>query len=187
MLVLALSPRYDQFGETFMHRLLPVFAFLGVIAVQPAVANQRCAATVDQATFEVQALRSHLMVLATGCSDGDRYNAFIRKYQRDLVANDQSVSAWFKRHYGAHGQQEHDRFVTDLANAVSSSGTVLGGDMCPRDGAMFTEVMALRGPADLALYAAAKDLIPQSIEVCAGQHTGATKPVSSKATKTAKH
>ncbi len=168
-----------------MHRLLPVIAFLGVIAAQPAMAQQHCAATADQATFEVQALRSHLMVLATGCSDSNRYNAFVRKYQRDLVANDQSVSAWFKRRYGARGQQEHDRFVTDLANAVSSGGTVLGGDLCPRNGAMFTEVMALRGPADLALYAAAKDLIPQSIEVCAGQHTAATKPVAGKAAKMA--
>ena len=31
---------------------------------------------------------------------------------------------------------------------------------------MFTEVMALRGPADLPAYAAGKDLVPASIEIC---------------------
>lgn len=164
-----------------MRRLLPVFALLGAFTASPASAERRCLAPVDQAAFEVQALRSHLMVLATSCQDDARYGAFIGKYRPDLVANDQSVTAWFKRRNGARGQQEHDRFITDLANGVSSGSTVLGGDLCPRNGAMFTEVMALRGPADLASYAAAKDLIPPSVEACPGQQSPVTKAAAGKA------
>ncbi len=158
-----------------MRRLLPALFLSGVCAVQPALADRQCASAADQAAFEVQALRSHLVVLATGCDDGTPYNAFIRKYQSALVANDQAVTAWFKRRYGGRGQYEHDRFVTDLTNAVSSDATTLGSDFCPRDGMIFTEVMALRGSADLAPYAAAKDLIPPSIGVCTGQQFASAK------------
>ncbi len=164
-----------------MFRHLSIFAAMAAIFVTPAWAERQCAAPADQAVFEVQALRSHLMVLATACNETARYNAFIGKYQRDLAANDQSVTIWFKKRYGARGQQEHDRFVTDLANAVSTGDTVLGGDLCPHDGAMFTEVMALRGAADLTAYSAAKDLIPPSVEICPGQQVASSK-VAAKST-----
>ena len=42
----------------------------------------------DQSAFEIQALRSELMVLATGCHDDEQYNAFIRRYQSDLQGNE---------------------------------------------------------------------------------------------------
>ncbi len=162
-----------------MPRLLPILAVLGAIAALPASAQRQCAAATDQAQFEVQALRSHLMVLATSCdNESGRYAAFINKYQRDLNANDQAVTAWFKKRYGGRGQAEHDRYITDLANAVSTGSTVLGGDLCPHDGMMFAEVMALRGPADLASYAAAKDLVPPSLDACPGQQPVAAKPAA---------
>jgi hypothetical protein len=50
---------------------------------------------------------------------------------------------------------------------------------------MFNEVLALRGSNDLAPYAAAKDLIPASVEVCAGQHPGPVKPAAKPAVRTA--
>ena len=166
-----------------MRRFLPALAIFGALAAQPALAQKHCAAPADQAAFEVQALRSHLMVLATGCSESDRYNAFVRRYQADLVANDQAVTGWFKRRYGGRGQAEHDRFITDLANAVSNGHSVLGGDVCPRDGLMFAEVLTLRGSGDLPHYAAAKDLVPASVEICAGQPAGGAKPAVKASTK----
>ena len=160
-----------------MRRFLPALAIFGALAAQPALAQKHCAAPADRAVFEVQALRSHLVVLATGCPETDRYSAVIRKYQPELQANAQAVAVWFKRYYGARGQFEHDKFVTDLTNAVSGGATVLGGDFCPHNGLLFDEVMSLRSGADLAHYAAAKDLVPASIDICPGpQSKPAPKP-----------
>jgi hypothetical protein len=165
-----------------MHRfgLMLGVAATCAMALQPAVAQRQCASEADQAVFDVQVLRSELMVLATGCQDDTAYNAFIRRYQPDLLANDRAMDAYFKRRYGRAGQTEHDRFVTDLANALSREGSQLGGDFCPRNGLMFQEVMALHGASDLPAYAAGKDLLPPSLEICQGPAPAAA-PAPSKA------
>ncbi len=149
-----------------MRGLILGAAALCGLALQPALAQRQCASPADQAAFEVQALRSELMVLATGCNEDSRYNAFIRRYQSDLQANERAVSAYFKKYYGRSGQAEHDRFVTDMANARSRVGTGLGSDFCPRNGQIFSEVLALRNAAELAEFAAAKDLLPPTIDIC---------------------
>ena len=115
---------------------------------------------------EVAALRSELRVLATGCHQDDRYNAFIRKYQPDLMGNEKAVGEVFKRMYGKRAQQEHDRFTTDLANGESSAGMHLGTDFCDRNSVLFSEVMALQDAAELPAYAAGKDLVPATVDMC---------------------
>jgi hypothetical protein len=147
-----------------------------ITARQPA-AEEQCLSPTERAAFDVQALRSELMVLATGCRQDGGYNAFIRRYQPELLQNEKHISDIFKRRYGRRGQTEHDRFVTELANAESNSGTHLGTDFCPRNSMMFTEVMALRGPHDLPAYAAGKDLLPPSLDLCVGE----PKPQQTKA------
>jgi hypothetical protein len=151
-----------------MRRFLSLLGAAAVSAVmlQPAFAEYNCISSTEQATFDVQALRSELMVLATGCQDDAQYNAFIRRYQPDLLANDHAVDAYFKRKYGRRGQVEHDRFVTELANALSRRGSQLGTDFCPRNGQLFTEVMALPGASELPDYAAGKDLLPPAMGLC---------------------
>lgn len=147
-----------------------------ITAGQP-VAEEQCLSPIERTAFNVQALRSELMVLATGCREDAGYNAFIRRYQPELLQNEKHISEIFKRRYGRRGQTEHDRFVTELANAESNSGTHLGTDFCPRNSLMFTEVMALRGSHDLPAYAAGKDLLPPSLDLCAGE----PKPQQAKA------
>ncbi|PPQ36977.1 hypothetical protein CCS01_03955 [Rhodopila globiformis] len=130
------------------------------------LAERQCASLSDQSAFELQALRSELMVLATGCHEDARYNAFIRRYQPDLQANERMISSYFRHRYGRAGQTEHDRFVTELANAMSRQGSDMGADFCPHNGMMFNEVLALQSSAELQDYVAGKNLIPASIEVC---------------------
>ncbi len=57
--------------------------------------------------------------------------------------------------------------MTALANAQSDLGTKLGSDFCPRNSAMFSEVMALQSGAELPEYVAAKDLVPPTLGACA--------------------
>ncbi len=157
-----------------MRRLVSAAAGLTMLCAQPVLADRQCASLSDQSAFEVQALRSELMVLATGCHDDDRYNAFIRRFQNDLQGNEKAINAYFQHRYGRTAQTEHDRFVTDLANAISRRGSGLGGDFCPRNGMIFNEVLALESPAELEDFAAGKDLVPATVDIC--------KPLPSSAT-----
>jgi hypothetical protein len=151
-----------------MHRLLSSLAIISLLSAQQAQAQAQlqCLSPQDREAVEVAALRSELMVLATGCHNDDGYNAFIRKYQPDLAGNENAVGDIFKHKYGRRAQQEHDRFTTELANAESSAGMRLGSDFCQHNGMIFTEVLALRGANELASYAAGKDLVPASTEMC---------------------
>jgi hypothetical protein len=149
-----------------MRRLVSAIAAVTLLSAQPVLAERQCSSLSDQSAFEVQALRSELVVLATGCHNDENYNAFIRRYQSDLQANERTISAYFQHRYGRAGQTEHDRFVTELANAMSRQGSDLGGDFCPRNGLIFSEVLALESPAQLADFAAGKNLIPASVDVC---------------------
>src|SRR5664279_5025047 len=143
-----------------MRRLMSAAVALTMLSAQPGLAERQCASLADQSAFEVQALRSELMVLATGCHNDDQYNAFIHRYQADLQANERLINAYFQHRYGRAGQTEHDRFVTELANAMSRQGSDLGGDFCPRNGLIFNEVLALDSPAELTDFAAGKNLVP---------------------------
>ncbi len=166
-----------------MHRVLVSLAAVAALAVPQAWAQLQCLAPAERSVVEVAALRSELMVLATGCHQDESYNAFIRKYQADLMSNEKAVGELFKRKYGRRGQQEHDRFTTDLANAESNASMHLGSDFCAHNGEMFSEVMALRSPSELSAYAAGKDLVPPSMEVCteiAMAHTPTRKLVSAR-------
>jgi len=149
-----------------MRRVVSAVVALTVLSAQPVLAQRQCTSLSDQSAFEVQALRSELMVLATGCHDDDRYNAFIRRFQSDLQSNERTINAYFQHRYGRTAQKEHDRFVTDLANAISRQGSDLGGDFCPRNGMIFSEVLALQSATELADFAAGKDLVPTSVEIC---------------------
>ncbi|MBN8897519.1 MAG: hypothetical protein BGO51_25250 [Rhodospirillales bacterium 69-11] len=159
---------------------------LGAAAIQPALAQQQCTSPADQSTFEIQALRSQLMVLAMGCHADDRYNAVMNRFKPDLQANEKAIDAYFKKKYGRSAQTEHDRFVTELANAISRQGTQLGSDFCPRNSAVFTEVLSLRTSNELAEYAAGKDLVPASLDTCGpATPVHSTTPAKKPALKTA--
>ena len=151
-----------------MRRLLSSLAAVSLLMVQQAQAQAQlnCLQPHERSLVDVAALRSQLMVLATGCRQDDRYNAFVRKYQADLMGNEKAVGDVFKRVYGRRAQQEHDRFTTDLANGESSVGMRLGSDFCERNSLLFAEVMALPSAAELPAYAAGKDLVPATVDVC---------------------
>ena len=149
-----------------MRRLLSSLAAVSLLAAQQAHAELECLQPQERSVVEVAALRSELMVLATGCRQDDRYNAFVRRFQPDLMGNERAVGDVFKRMYGKRAQQEHDRFTTDLANGESSAGMKLGSDFCERNSILFAEVMALRSANDLPAYAAGKDLVPATVDIC---------------------
>lgn len=141
-----------------------------MLLAQPAQALSRCANETDQAIFEVEALKTELMVVATTCKGPaeDRYNDFVRRYQQALVVTNRGIGQYFTRSHGKAGQRQQDIFITELANARSNSARQLGSDYCLRNAGLFDEVMALNGVTDLPAYAATKDLLSSGVTACPG-------------------
>ncbi|TCZ66559.1 hypothetical protein [Roseicella aquatilis] len=158
--------------------LLTAAALLG----QPALAAARCTNETEQAVFEVEALKSELMVVATTCkgNNEDRYNDFVTKYRQALVASNRELGNYFARR---GGQRQVDVFITELANARSNNARQLGSDFCSRNSGLFTEVMALETVTDLPAYAATKDLLHSGVSACPG---GAAAPAHSTASRRSK-
>ena len=146
----------------------PALLAAALVAAAPALAAPRCTSEADQTVFELEALKTELMVVATTCKQEDRYNAFVQRYQPTLAQNGRSFGQYFSRAHGRTGQRQNDIYITELANARSNAARILGSDFCPRNGGLFEEVMALSGPADLAPYAAGKDLLSAGVTACEG-------------------
>ncbi|MDO9707764.1 hypothetical protein [Paracraurococcus lichenis] len=162
-------------------RLLALAAAAALLA-QPALAVPRCSNETDQAVFEVEALKTELMVVATTCKGNteDRYNDFVRRYQQALVVSNREIGQYFTKLHGRGGQRAQDIFITELANARSNNARRLGSDFCPRNSGLFDEVMALQGVTDLPAYAATKDLLASGVTACPG---GTPAAASARATK----
>ena len=146
-----------------MRYSLPLAVAATCLTLSGVRAAQRCP---EQPVFDVEALKSEMMVLATACHDDSQYNAFIQRYQPSLMANEHALDSYFKREYGRSGQTEHDRYITSLANAQADEGLKQGSDFCPRNATLFEEAMALESSTELAQFAAGQDLLPASLGSC---------------------
>lgn len=144
-----------------------LLAALGMLAAPASEAAARCATEGEQSVFEVEALKSELMVVGITCKQEDRYNAFIQRYQPKLAENYRSFEQHFARARG--GARARDAYVTNLAQVRGFEAQKLGSDFCLRNPGLFDEVMALPGAEVLPAYAAGKDLIPDNLGSCATQ------------------
>jgi crotonobetainyl-CoA:carnitine CoA-transferase CaiB-like acyl-CoA transferase len=64
-----------------------------LLAFGPGVAAARCASVADQQNFEVEALKTELMLMAVSseCRREADYNAFINRFRQELIAADGHV------------------------------------------------------------------------------------------------
>ncbi len=142
--------------SSFRPKRVAGLALAMLLANAPAaLAVHRCPAEADQQLFELVALKTELMVVATSCRQEDRYNAFVTRFRPQLAEADRSIM----RHFGGRGRRNWDSYITALANGRADLAQALGTDFCPRNSGVFNEVMALEGN-DLRAYAAGKDMIP---------------------------
>ena len=138
------------------------------------LASQACAATshaicarpAEIAAFDIAGLKSQLMVTALSCSMQNKYNAFVVRFRRSLVAEDHALNTYFGRAYGRTWRSKHDDYVTLLANDESEQGTRQGTDFCRQNVSLFDEVLALPDPSALPSYAEGKNF-PQPISLVA--------------------
>jgi hypothetical protein len=155
----------------------------GIVAVSlmlgPVAEAQPCARPVDKTAFDVAGLKSQLMVTALACDVRDRYNDFVLRFQPELMREEHALVAYFARSFGRRGQQEHDDYITSLANTQSEVGIKLGTSFCQQSVGLFDAVLALPQGATVASFAAARDFDqPITLVVC-------TEPTRTPETRTA--
>ncbi|AQS84938.1 MAG: hypothetical protein ABF876_04800 [Acetobacter aceti] len=148
------------------------FAIAGLVSLGITCGSGAFAATCSGSpateAFDVQGLKSELMVTALSCKAQDRYNDFVAKFRTKLLAEEQRLNTYFRTTYGKRSQVEHDDYITQLANVQSEKGLQSGSVFCNQRIGMFDEVAALDDEHDLSKYAQAKDITqPATFETCA--------------------
>jgi hypothetical protein len=133
----------------------------------PVANAQTCAKPADKVAFDVAGLKSQLMVTALACDVRDRYNDFVLRFQPELMQQERALTAYFNRSFGRRGQQEHDDYITSLANTQSEIGIKLGTLYCQQSVGLFDAVLALPKGATVASFAADRDFDqPITLVVC---------------------
>jgi hypothetical protein len=113
-------------------------------AIGPALAAP-CFQRPEVESKQVRLLQTELMVAALTCryqsalGFEQKYNGFVRKFDKRLSHHIGVLRTHFKREYGAGFERQYDRFSTDLANQVSQR-TQGGGAYCADSAWLFDEV-----------------------------------------------
>ena len=145
-------------------RIAIASVILGQLA-PPAFAQ--CARPADKSALDIAGLKSELMVIALECDARDRYNDFVNRFKTDLMREERGLNTYFARNYGRAGRQQHDDYITNLANVQSESGIKRGTFFCKENVGLFDQVLALPPHTDLAAFAASKSLVqPIDVTVC---------------------
>ena len=146
-------------------RLLAAGLAVGIAG--PALA-QSCVQPAERVAFDVRALQSQLMVTALTCQRDADYNAFVRKFQRDLGGSFTTIQSHFRRTAGGAHQRATDGFITQLANDHSQDGLRQGTHFCPNAVALFQVAMGATNAASLSELSRERNVLnPMVAPVCA--------------------
>ena len=128
-------------------------------------AAQPCLTPAEAAAFGVAALKSEMMVVAISCGAQDGYNAAVTRSRAEMHAHEDTLSGWFVRAYGARARAREDDYITQLANARSTSALAQGAEMCGQQEGLFKDIETL-APGGMAAWAASRNY-PQPVRLVA--------------------
>ncbi|QHI95147.1 hypothetical protein GT348_01560 [Aristophania vespae] len=168
----------SMFRALSFSRLAAIITLVGSFAASsPTQAAVACHPPKDvHAAFNVVGLKSELMVTALSCQAQDRYNEFVTHFKSDLNNSEKRLERYFKATYGRRARQQHDAYITQLADVQSLGGLKSGTVFCDQRVPMFNEINALDNADDLAHYAEAKDIVqPSSYESCTAPRAKKTR------------
>ncbi|MBX6376727.1 MAG: hypothetical protein IRZ13_21175 [Acetobacteraceae bacterium] len=165
-----------------------LLAGLGALAVasSPALAapEPACLRPPEQTALELRALQSRLMVGAVACRQEDAYNAFVRRFQRELGSAYNQAEGHFRRIHGGQGRTRFNQFDTQLANAQSEENNRHGAFFCRDTQVFFREAMALDS-AQLAKFGVERNIVlPYEAPTCSQAET--TRPARSRPARAAR-
>lgn len=121
---------------------LPALAAAAVVALASSPSTAEVAINgKERASLELRLLQTELMVAALGCSSADRYNAFVTRYQPQLVDGGKTMQNLFKRVHGGQAFNRINSFVTQVANEVSLRMVQNTNQFCDHTDAMFQALL----------------------------------------------
>ncbi len=175
-------------------RLLPailatcVFSSPVLAAKHAAPPPDPCIHPAEQLAFDIEGLKSELMVTALACKAQDKYNVFMRAYQSDVAHEEKDLTTYFKRGYGRASQKEYDEYISNLANVQEQDGLKAGTAFCDNLPAMFDEVMSLHNASELPDYARSQAIAqPVALSNCPAVPEKAAAPAKTRRARAAKH
>ncbi len=98
----------------------------------------------DNPAVHTRKLQTELMVAALYCSQHARYNAFVRRFEGELVASGRQLRAMFIDLHGSkRGTAQLDTFLTKMANEESQRRIRVGARYCTEARQLFAQVLSL--------------------------------------------
>ena len=89
------------------------------LAASSATHAAMCVRPGDESALNSKALQSELMVSALACEEAARYNAWVRRFESEIVANGARLKQIFRQAYGTAAETRLGQFVTALANEAA--------------------------------------------------------------------
>jgi len=130
-------------------------------------AGDQCAFASDRTAFDIEGLKSQLMVTALACKQQDKYNEFMARYKPDVAREEADLGAYFKRAYGRQYQKAYDDYISNLANVQEQDGLKAGTSFCENLTDLFDEVMSLHDSSELHDFANSKAIVqPVDFRTC---------------------
>ena len=98
----------------------------------------------ETSALRTRVVQSHAMVAALACGEEARYNVFVAKFQKQLIAEGQSLREFFSRAYGKSATAKLNEFVTSMANRESGLSAIDRNAYCQRAAQLFEGLGAIR-------------------------------------------
>jgi hypothetical protein len=118
---------------------------LGLALVSGGVAESAtiCAPPAAQTALQSRVLQTRLMVAALSCGQRGDYNAFVSRYQKELIVQGKALRDFFRVNYGSRAKNRLNRFITSLANEASAVSLEMGPEFCVQAGRIFADLTDL--------------------------------------------
>lgn len=116
-----------------------VFAMVAVSPVQAAT----CASIREEAALQARMLQTELMVAALSCDHRADYNAFVKRFNAELVQRGTTLKSYFSRAHGRSGANQLNLFITRIANEISTRSLDHINAFCAAASETFAQLKAL--------------------------------------------
>lgn len=136
------------------------------MTVISSVQASECALSSEASALRTRVIQSQALVAALSCGEQARYNSFVAKYQRELVANGGALHQFFQRAYGKSGVGKLNHFVTEMANRESSRSMMDRAAYCADAATLFDELAAARPGSLIEIVASQPNANDHGFPVC---------------------
>lgn len=122
-------------------RAVGLVAFASVFMWAGVASATKCAQPKEHEALNTRVLQTELMVAALSCSNQPLYNAFVTKFQKQLVDNGQSLRRFYEREHGARGATQLNAMVTRIANEASQVSNDQHIGFCYQASILFSQAL----------------------------------------------